>query len=384
MVAAVRSGIPMREVARRWKVSLLTVQRWFGRAKGKRLDRVRWSDQASGHSKAPNRVAHETENLILKVRKELRETSALGEFGDVSIHLELVRRGITALPCVRTIGRVLVRRGALDARKRVRREPPPPGWYLADLVSQTAELDSFDTVVGLVIRGGTDVQVLNGISLHGGLPASWPRQSITARIATNLILSHWRALGLPAYAQFDNDTIFQGPHQHSDVIGRLMRVCLSLQVTPVFAPPREPGFQAAIESFNGQWQAKVWSRFQHASLVDLQHKSDQYIAARRHRGALRIDRAPGRSAFPQSWVQDLQIHPSGRIIFIRRTTDRGSVSFLGRTFSVDPLWLHRLVRAEVLLDQHLIRFYALRRSAPASQPLLAQTQYRLPRRAFEE
>jgi len=43
-----------------------------------------------------------------------------------------------------------------------------------------------------------------------------------------------------------------------------MRTCLRLDVTPVFAPPRESGFQAAIENFNGRWQAKVWARFRGA------------------------------------------------------------------------------------------------------------------------
>jgi hypothetical protein len=35
-----------------------------------------------------------------------------------------------------------------------------------------------------------------------------------------------------------------------------------------------------------------------------------------------------------------------------------------RTFAVDPLWQHRLVRAEVDLKSCRIRFYPLRRRAP--------------------
>ena len=37
-----------------------------------------------------------------------------------------------------------------------------------------AELDSFDIVEGLVIKDGPQVEVLNGVSLHGGLVVSWP------------------------------------------------------------------------------------------------------------------------------------------------------------------------------------------------------------------
>jgi hypothetical protein len=66
---------------------------------------------------------------------------------------------------------------------------------------------------------------------------------------------------LPRYAQFDNDPVFHGPHIHPDTLGRVARLCLSPAVTPVFAPPSETGFQAAIESYNARWQAKAWNRF---------------------------------------------------------------------------------------------------------------------------
>src|SRR6059058_127189 len=79
------------------------------------------------------------------------------------------------------------------------------------------------------------------------------------------------------------------------VVGRVMRTCLLLGVTPVFAPPREPGFQAAVESLNGRWQAKVWSRFERITIVELLDHSDRYIAAARRQSALRIERAPART-----------------------------------------------------------------------------------------
>ena len=99
----------------------------------------------------------------------------------------------------------------LDRRRRTRRPPPPPGWYLPLVADGRAELDSFDLVEGLVIRGGPHVEVLNGISLHGGLVVSWPHTAITADFVVAALVEHWQAAGLPGYAQFDNDPIFQGP-----------------------------------------------------------------------------------------------------------------------------------------------------------------------------
>lgn len=384
MVTAVRRGRSLRRVAREFQVSLKTVQRWVARAGTSRLDRVDFTDRPAGPPRPANRILESTETLILTIRKELRDFSPLGEFGDLAIREELRRQGTPAIPSTRTIARVLLRSGSVDRRRRIRRPSPPPGWYLPEVVARRAEIDSFDVVTGLVIRGGIDVEVLNVISIHGSLPDSWPRQQMTAKIVTALAISHWRSWGLPHYAQFDNDTLFQGPHQHRDVVGRVMRLCLSLNVVPVFAPPREPGFQNAIESFNGLWQDKVWSRFEHDSITSLQQRSTAYVLARRRRNAIRIGEAPSRNTFPDPWSLDLQAHPSGGLIFIRRTSDRGSVSLLGRTFPVDSHWLHRLVRADVNLDTHSIKFHALRRSEPDRQPLLAEIPYSLPHRRFQE
>ena len=384
MVAAVRRGAAMREVARRFGVPLATVQLWVARAEGRRIDRVDFSNRRPGLRRPVNRSAPDLEDLVLTLRRELKETSDLGEFGARAIRSALEARGTRPLPSARTIGRILERRGALDGRKRTRRPAPPTGWYLTDVATRRAELDCLDIVEGLVIRGGTHVEVLNATSLHGGLVASWPMGVVTAKEAVENLVAHWREVGLPGYAQFDNDTIFQGPHQHKDVVGRVARTCLGLGVTPVFTPPHEPGFQAAMESYNGRWQAKVWARFTHESLEGLTERSSRYVAASRVRAAARIEAAPPRQPFPGGWALDLQARPRGRIIYLRRTGAGGGAELLGRHFEVDASWPHRLVRAEVDLDAGRIRFHALRRRDPGHQPLLREVAYTLPRRRFKE
>src|SRR5262249_45111084 len=152
-------------------------------------------------------------------------------------------------------------------RRRTRRPPPPKGWYLPDVAQAVAELDSFDLVEGLVLQDGPQVEVRNGVSWHGGLVVSRPTLSpVTAALTVAALTEHGRVVGLPGSAQFDNDMIFQGTHRYPDALGRIIRLCLSLGVVPVFVPPRETGFQALIESDNGWWQARVWSRLQQANL----------------------------------------------------------------------------------------------------------------------
>jgi hypothetical protein len=244
-------------------------------------------------------------------------------------------------------------------------------------------MDCFDFVEGLVIQGGSDVKVLTVISLHGGLCNSFPAPLWTAKNTVAALIGHWRAYGLPDYAQFDNDTIFQGAHHWKDSFGQVTRLCLQLGVTPVFTPPRETGFQAAIENYNGRWQAKVWSRFHHPSLKALQQRSQRFVLAAHERSASRIQDAPTRRPFPKTWRLDLRQPLSGKVVYLRRTTETGAVHFLGRTFRVDPLWPHRLVRCDIHLDQHRISFYRLRRAEPHLHTLIKTTTYHPPSKPFK-
>ncbi|HEV3257005.1 MAG TPA: hypothetical protein VG013_09015 [Gemmataceae bacterium] len=378
-----RRGQPLRAVAKKFGVGVATVAHWVERAKGQRLDRVDFSDR----SRAPHqtrRTEITLEDLVLQTRRDLAQ-SDLGALGADAIRQTLLAQGVAKVPSVRTINRILGRRGALDGQKRTRRPPPPTGWYLPDVAAGRAELDSIDIVEGLVIKEGPHVEVLNAVSLHGGLPASWPVESpMTSERTVSSLVEHWRAAGLPDYAQFDNDMIFHGTHRYPDALGRVLRLCLSLGVVPVLVPPRETGFQAMIESYNGWWQTKVWSRFQHANLADLQGHSQKYVAALRQQRAARIEAGPDRRAFPAGWALNLKKRPSGRLVYLRRSNGTSEVTLLGQAWALGQVWPNRLVRCEVDLDKNKIRFFTLRRKEPTSQPQILEVDYRLPNRGFQD
>jgi hypothetical protein len=381
MVQAVREGGTMHDVARAFGVSVSTVSLWCARAEGQRLDRFDFEGGKPG--RATNRLAGDIERTILSMRATLK-LSVLGEYGAEAIRrglAEALPQGVDA-PSRATIHRVLVRQGAVDAARRQRRPPPPKGWYLPDVAQGRAELDTFDFIEDLKIAGGPIIDVLTGTSLHGGLADAWPMLERTAQNTLLAVLQRWRQDGLPDYAQFDNATIFQGSHRAADSVGRVVRLCLALGITPVFAPPREPGFQNAIEGFNALWQAKVWRRNHVSDLQHLQQVSATYIAAYRNKLAGRIDAAPGRASFPPEFKLDLQAPLQGKAIYIRRTTDTGQIGLLGRHFAVDSKWIRRLVRCEVDFSNHCINFYALRRSDPHNHRLLKTIEYHRPKNKF--
>ena len=361
----------IRRAAHEFGFGKSTVALWVARAYGQRLDRADLSDRKSG--RAWNRTASEVEQRIAELRVELRE-SILGESGALAIRSVLQAEREEA-PAEATINRVLARLGLQDGVRRVRRPAPPKGWYLPAVAAGQAEVDCFDFIEDLKIANGPLVDVLTAKSLHGSLTDAWVLEGKSTKGTIPPLLERWRRDGVPTYAQFDNDNVFQGAHHFANAVGAVSRLCLQLNVTPVFVPPLEHGMQNTIESFNALWQTKLWQRCHVGSASELQLHSDRYIAAHRARTQALAEVAPRRRPMLQRFAFDLRAPLCGQIVFIRRTDQRGDVNLLGQRFGVSPSWLHRLVRCEVHFDQREMRCFGLRRRAPQEQPMLAIIPY---------
>ena len=360
-----RRGGSLRAAARRFRCTASTVWFWVRRAQGQRLDRVNWADRPSGAAQPANRTARGLERRIVALRRWLRLHDPLGYVGPEAIRGHLLGQGVVA-PSARTIARILRRRGVLP-QKRQRHPPPPVGWYLPSVAAGRAELDQLDVVEGLQLRRLGPVEVLTAISLWGKLalaePATtgWRVETITAVLRT-----HWQQWGRPGYLQMDNDTRFAGSTRAVRRLGRLIRFCLAEGVVPVFAPPRETGFQAAIENFNGLWQAKVWQRFRHRHLRQLRSRNQAFLAAHRARHA--------REAVPRLLTPSAA---ANQIVFLRRTDARGRIWLLGAQVTIAPHWPHRLVRATLNVSTQYLHCHALRRREPKHQPLLKAGRFSL-------
>src|ERR1700736_4599712 len=115
MVAAVRQGQSLRAVAGAFGVGRAPVAHGVERAKGQRLDRVDWSDRSRAPHKT-RRTDTTLEELVLQTRGALAQGD-LGAVGADAIRQALVSQGVANVPSVRTINRILGRRGALDGRQ---------------------------------------------------------------------------------------------------------------------------------------------------------------------------------------------------------------------------------------------------------------------------
>jgi hypothetical protein len=233
------------------------------------------------------------------LRKTLKEKSALGEHGASVIRREMLSMNCPFVPALRTINLILKRNGCVDRKSRIRYKAPPLGWYLPEVAKGNAELDSYDYVEDLRLAGKQGfINIFNVNTLHGGLLCSFPLVRMTADNTVFSLLQHWKQFGCPTYAQFDNSSVFTSSyHPHGLSIGKI-RLCLSLDVIPVFAPPRETGFQANVERYNGLWERGVWERFHFKNKQQqLIEQSKKYVEAFHNKKYDSIISAPDRPIY---------------------------------------------------------------------------------------
>jgi hypothetical protein len=99
------------------------------------------------------------------------------------------------------------------------------------LAQGLVDVDCFDVIEDLRLESFGLIQIFTAKALWAPIAEAWPAQVASTTFILEALQAHWRQYGLPQFAQFDNDVRFQGGHNHPDVIGRVMRLCLALEVT---------------------------------------------------------------------------------------------------------------------------------------------------------
>lgn len=352
-----------------WKFSAIC--RAVGRSHtwlGKWLGRYRADGPAGLHarSRRPQRVRQPTPPRlvarILAVRDALvarrRRRHAFAGRGPEAIHWELEQSGAHPVPALRTIARVLQRHGRTAAPlPRVRGVPaayPRPRARGVGAVQQT-DLVGPRHVRGP--RGLTRFFAFHTLDLGSRAAAGSYRRDKSAEAFCAHFLTAWELLGVPGISQTDNELSVVGGNPHGFTFPQPVRLGLLLGTHWLFIPPGEPGRNADVESFNGLWQDRVLRRHACPDLAAVRRKSAQFFAYYLHRKphpALRVathgSRFPGavlaaapRRALPPGFTlaayrdgRDRLALPlaRGRLSFIRRVAEDGTIELPGGTFAV--------------------------------------------------
>jgi transposase InsO family protein len=275
-----RASIDVAALCRDEGVSRAVFYKYVARVRAEGLDgleersrRPRWS---------PQRVSVETEELVVRLRKELDDAGL--DHGATSIQWHLGRRGeVEVVPSVSTIHRVLVRRGLVVAQPR-KRPKTALRRFEAPAPNEMWQIDHTDWVIATGV-----VKIFSIVDDHSRVVIrSRAVVEATSEEAWTTFCEGAEVWGLPAGTLSDNGLCFSGKLRHIEVFFEAQ--LRDAGVRPITSRPYHPQTAGKVERF--QQTLKKWLRKRrrrlHADIAELQADLDEfcriYNTERPHQG----------------------------------------------------------------------------------------------------
>jgi putative transposase len=300
--------------------------------------------QSRAPKHVPRRTPVEVQQAILHVRSELeaeRENEdSLGYVGADAVYGILRMRGITPLPAVSTIERILRQAGKTKPRlPRVEKEVVYPHLQ-PTAVHQLTQVD----IVPHYLTGGQSIACFNSIDVVSRNPAGKQYANKGSEQASDFILHTWRELGLSEYLQMDNESCFNGGYKHPGVIGRVVRLALYVGVQPVFSPFYHPESNAFVERFHQDYSGFVWNKTHLENLAAVRQRSagffPNYRTSHHHsalagQSPLEVHRSLAVRKLPADFsLPDRLPITAGQVHFLRAIDQKRNVLILNKTWTV--------------------------------------------------
>jgi transposase InsO family protein len=292
-----------------------------------------------------NRTPAEIEGIVKLVRLNLYNQDLF--CGAQAILWELEDLGVSPLPSLRTISRIL-ERNDLTHRRTGKCEPKgtPYPKLPALLPNQTHQMD----LVGpCYLSGPIRFYGLNAIDTatsRCGLHSSLSKSGEDVLAGTWAI---WLRLGIPDNIQIDNAMSFLGSPRYPRAVSQFVRLCLLYDVEPWFIPMAEPWRNGNIEQFNDHYQQKFLRKVIMTSTDEL--AAGTMAFEQRHNSSYRYSKLGGNTPikalsaskatlrFPDpddSPQQRLEKPETGRYHLVRLIRSDLKLNILGELFSVPP------------------------------------------------
>lgn len=219
---------------------------------------------------SPCRTAREIEEIVRITRLSLYNAD---EFcGPEAIRWRMDEEDIAPIPSVSTIKRILRRHGL--THKRTGRYKPKGKAYPKLPATKPNDVHEYDFVGPCYLEGPVKFHSLNALDLTTRRCGVEALRSKTETVSA--VWNIWNRLGLPKYAQVDNEMVFYGSPRHPRGMGQFIRLCCFYSVEAVFIPQCEPWRNGAVEKFNDHWTYKFYHRVRMEGLEDLRIESLEF------------------------------------------------------------------------------------------------------------
>lgn len=345
-VHLLRSGHSIVEVAQELGRSEGWVHKWYQRYQQEGWAGLHSRSRAPHHR--PNRLPNSIHQAVREARSELEaeaaERKGLSYIGPGAVQARLVQKKRDPIPSTASISRILQEAGMTRPRTE---QAEPKVKYPHLEPDQPHTLCQVD-IVPHFLKGGQAIACFNALDVVSRYPSGQAYQRRRSEEAARFLLHVWQEIGLPHYTQVDNEGCFSGGFTHPGVLGRVVRLALSVGTELVFSPVNHPQSNGSVERFHQDYNQYVWRETDLQDQAEVQAQTDAFLDLYRHsHHHSALDGAsPVEVHFqtcPHLLPSTVQFSPdklpltSGRVHFMRRVGPDRTISLLNLSWSVPEI-----------------------------------------------
>lgn len=348
VLAVIRDGMRITEVAEKFGVHRDTVHSWLARYEAEGLDGLR--DRSHRPRTSPLQMPAAIEARVLELRRHRPH------WGPVNLRYQFDREGVRPLPSISGIYRSLVRHGLIEPKAARKRLPTYKRWERG----RPMELWQMDVVGGVLFDDGTEAKILTGVDDHSRFcVCAGIMTRATARAVCGFFAQALERHGVPEEVLTDNGKVFTNRFGLKPTEVLFDKICRENGITHRHTAPASPTTTGKIERFHRTLRieflgGQIFSS-QRVAQNELDAWVDDYNTNRPHqslgmatpaqRFAARLDRTvPDLSPDLRVLSEDR----SGEGWVSRTVTVNGTISVSNQIFSVGKHRRGRLVDVRVL------------------------------------
>jgi transposase InsO family protein len=238
VMAVLRDGEPVVEVAVRFGVSRQSVHGWIRRYETGGLSAL--ADRSHRPESCPHQMAPEIEAEVCELRRQHPG------WGAARLVYVLARRGVDPVPSRSAVYRALVRHRLIETGRSKKRKD----WVRWER-HRPMELWQIDVVGGIMLVDGTELKAVTGVDdfsrfcVLAGL-----MERATARNVCGHFVDAMRVHGVPEEILTDNGKVFTGRHSSTPAEVLFDRICRQNGITHRLTGVRSPTTTGKIERFH--------------------------------------------------------------------------------------------------------------------------------------
>jgi transposase InsO family protein len=270
VLAVIRDGLPVTEVATAFGISRQTVHAWLARYESGGLGAL--ADRSHRPWSHPRQMPAPIEARVLELRRHHPG------WGPARLAHQLGREKL-AVPSLSGIYRALVRNHLIEAKANRKRLPTYKRWERG----APMELWQMDVVGGLLLQDGTECKVLTGIDDHSRFcVCAGIMTRATARAVCALFAQALERHGVPEEILTDNAKVFTDRFglRPSEVL--FDKICRENGIAHRLTAPASPTTTGKIERFHRTLREEFLRGQLFSSLLAAQRRLDRFVADYNH------------------------------------------------------------------------------------------------------